>query len=81
MGFNQPTHNFNVAKQKPENNHYTAKPKGLECIELEKIDDSCTSEIAGGSAKDVQDAAAGLVVVKEKKTTRHLSLPHNIATI
>ena len=57
-------HIFSDTRQKT--NCYTGKPKGLEHIELEKTDDPCIAEIAGGSAKDVQDAAAGIVREREK---------------
>ena len=58
----------NAARQKT--NSYNAKPKGLEHIELEKTDDPCIAEIAGGSAKDLQNAAAGIGMVRERKKTR-----------
>ena len=54
----------NAARQKT--NSYNAKPKGQEDIELEKTDDPCIAEIAGGSAKNLQDAAAGIVQEKTR---------------
>ena len=44
-------HIFSDTRQKT--NCYTGKPKGLEHIELEKTDDPCIAEIAGGGAKDL----------------------------
>ena len=38
----------------------------MELIELEKTDDPCIAEIARGSAKDLQDATAGVVPVKTR---------------
>ena len=67
----------NAARQKT--NSYNAKPKGQEDIELEKTDDPCIAEIAGGSAKDVQDAAAGIVREREK-TRRALNEEGQAAT-
>ena len=56
---------FLAARQKQPNNRYTAKPKGLEHLELQKTDDPSIAEYAGGGAgasgQDMQDAAAAIV--------------------
>ena len=44
-------HIFSATRQ--NTSRYTGKPKGLEHIELEKTDDPCIAEIAGGGAKDL----------------------------
>ena len=66
---------FLAERQKKPNNRYTAKPKGLEHLELQKTDDPSIAEFAGGGAgaagQDMQDTAAS-IVREAKKTKRAL---------
>ncbi len=60
---------FPCRKGKKPNNRYTAKPKGLEHLNLEKTEDPSIAEFAsGGAGFDAQDAAAAQV--RDAKRTK-----------